>query len=98
MASADALLAEVECREAEFRGTIYGVTDGIGEAIRVAQTAERPVVIADTQDNPGGGGAGDTTEILRELVARQAGGAVVGIVSDSARRTSRARRRRRCIY
>ena len=31
--------------------------------------ASRPVVIADTQDNPGGGGDSDTTGMLRALVA-----------------------------
>ena len=30
----------------------------VGEAIRLSNAAKKPVVIADTQDNPGGGGHG----------------------------------------
>ena len=40
--------------------------------------ASKPIVIADTQDNPGGGGHGDTTGLLAELVRqrRKGGGAL----------------------
>ena len=31
-----------------------------------------PVVLADTQDNPGAGGNGDTTGLLAALLARRA--------------------------
>ena len=30
----------------------------------------RPIIIADVADNPGGGGSGDTTELLREMIKR----------------------------
>ena len=40
------------------------------------------MVIADTQDNPGGGGPGDSTGMLRELMAQQARGAVIGAIID----------------
>ena len=42
-----------------------------------------PVVIADTQDNPGGGGHGDTTGLLAELVRQGARGAVVCLINDA---------------
>ena len=35
-----------------------------------------PVILADVADNPGGGGSGDTPELLRELVRRGVAGAV----------------------
>ena len=54
------------------------------EAMKIAKTASRPVVIADTQDNPGAGGTCDTTGMLKALVENDAGGAVVGILSDAA--------------
>ena len=41
------------------------------------------MVLADTQDNPGGGGHGDTTELLAELVRQQAKGAVVCLINDA---------------
>jgi microcystin degradation protein MlrC len=42
------------------------------------------VVIADTQDNPGAGGTGDTTGMLAALVRNHAQGAVLGIFYDAA--------------
>ena len=45
----------------------------------VNQPGEGPVVLADVADNPGGGGSGDTTELLRELVRRGAKGAAACI-------------------
>jgi microcystin degradation protein MlrC len=42
------------------------------------------VVLADTQDNPGGGGHGDTTGLLAELVQQRAEGAVVCLINDAA--------------
>jgi microcystin degradation protein MlrC len=44
----------------------------------------RPVVLADTQDNPGAGGNGDTTGILRTLIEQNAHDAVVGMLIDPA--------------
>jgi microcystin degradation protein MlrC len=41
------------------------------------------VVIADTQDNPGGGGHGDTTGLLAELIRQDAQGAVVALINDA---------------
>jgi len=41
-----------------------------------------PVVLADVADNPGGGAAGDATFILRRLVERGIGNAVVGALWD----------------
>jgi microcystin degradation protein MlrC len=51
--------------------------------MRIAAGATRPVVLADTQDNPGGGGHGDTTELLAELVRQGATGAVVCLINDA---------------
>jgi microcystin degradation protein MlrC len=42
------------------------------------------VVLADTQDNPGAGGNGDTTGLLRELIAQNAKEAVLGLLIDPA--------------
>jgi microcystin degradation protein MlrC len=38
-----------------------------------------PVILADVADNPGGGGSGDTTELLRELLRRGVAGAAAAI-------------------
>lgn len=54
----------------------------VAEAIRLAATATRPVVIADTQDNPGAGGDANTMGMLRALLEQNAQGAAIGLVWD----------------
>ncbi len=82
-AAADELAAFVNAREASFRLDIMEADAAVTQAIRVAATATRPVVIADTQDNPGGGGHGDTTGLLAELVRQGAKGAVLALINDA---------------
>lgn len=48
----------------------------------VARWASRPVVIADTQDNPGVGADADTTGLLRALVDARAEEAALGLICD----------------
>jgi microcystin degradation protein MlrC len=43
-----------------------------------------PVVLADTQDNPGAGGNGDTTGLLAAMLARDPRDAVLGLLIDGA--------------
>jgi hypothetical protein len=43
--------------------------EAVQEAMRLAIGASRPVVIADTQDNPGAGGDANTMEMLHALCA-----------------------------
>jgi microcystin degradation protein MlrC len=83
-AAADAFLAEVAAREAEFVQDTLPSAEAVAEARRIAATHPgKPVVLADTQDNPGGGGHGDTTELLAELVRQGAKGAVVCLINDA---------------
>ena len=82
-AAADALLAFVNARESTFVQDTMPSAAAVAEAKRLANGAHRPVVLADTQDNPGGGGHGDTTELLAELVRQQAKGAVVCLINDA---------------
>ena len=81
--AADDLLGDIERRESEFKGRLYDVEEAVSEAIRLSGPAVGPVILADSQDNPGGGGSGDTTEILRELVRRGAQQALVGVINDA---------------
>ncbi len=46
--------------------------------------AHKPIVIADTQDNPGAGGDSDTTGMLRALVRNKATKAAIGVIYDPA--------------
>lgn len=82
-AAADAFLAFVNAQEARFVQDTLPSAAAVAEARRLAVGAKRPVVLADTQDNPGGGGHGDTTELLSELVRQGAKGAVVCLINDA---------------
>ncbi len=81
--AAEALAGWVEAREAGFAGGVVSADEGVARAIGIARAASRPVVLADTQDNPGGGGHGDTTGLLAELIRQDARGAVLGLINDA---------------
>lgn len=81
-AAADAMLAYVNAQEARFVQDTLPSAEAVAEAKRLAGSG-RPIVLADTQDNPGGGGHGDTTELLSELVRQKASGAVVCLINDA---------------
>ena len=81
--AADDMLREIEACEADFAEKMVSPEEGVARAIAVARTAKRPVVIADTQDNPGCGGTADATGLLKALVAAQAQGAVLGFLCDA---------------
>jgi microcystin degradation protein MlrC len=80
--AAEQLRAEVATREAEFLPEFYPAPEAVARALAIATRASKPVVIADTQDNPGGGGPGDTTGLLRAMLAARAKGAVIGALID----------------
>jgi microcystin degradation protein MlrC len=80
--AADRLLAEVNAREPSFALPIPEADVAVAQAIAESGPGG-PVVIADTQDNPGGGGHGDTTGLLAELVRQRASGAVLCLINDA---------------
>ena len=81
-AAADKVVALVESHENDFDGRIYTPDEGVRLAIELAKTAKKPIVIADTQDNPGAGGDSDTTGMLRALVRNHATRAAIGVICD----------------
>lgn len=81
--AADEMLAAIVADEANFAETMVPPEEGVARAIDVARSAARPVVIADTQDNPGCGGTADATGLLKALVAANAQGAVLGFLCDA---------------
>jgi len=80
---ADALAAAVAEREAQFDYPVYSPEEAVRRAMQIASRATRPVVIADTQDNPGAGGNSDTTGMLRALVGADAQRAALGMMADA---------------
>jgi microcystin degradation protein MlrC len=81
-AAANKIAALIESHEDDFDGRIYSPDEGVRHAMQLAKTANKPIVIADTQDNPGGGGDSDTTGMLRALVRNNAKRAALGVIYD----------------
>jgi microcystin degradation protein MlrC len=81
--AAERLRAIVEEAEGDFDLPVYEPDECVKRAMTMAQGASRPVVIADTQDNPGAGGNSDTTGMLRALVANRAQKAALGLMVDA---------------
>ena len=54
----------------------------VARAMQIARTATRPVIIADTQDNPGVGGDSNTMGMLRALLKAGAQDAAIGLIRD----------------
>jgi microcystin degradation protein MlrC len=77
----EALRRRVEGAEREFALELHLPDDAVARARRQGEPG-RPVVLADTQDNPGAGGNGDTTGLLAALVRQKAEGAVLGLLID----------------
>jgi microcystin degradation protein MlrC len=80
VAAVDAIAARVEERIGEFAVDRPDPADAVGQALRARRG---PVVIADIADNVGGGGAGDGTALLHELIEQGGDGAIVTL-SDAA--------------
>ncbi len=81
-AAADTVTKLIIGHEDDFDGRIYSPDDGVRHAMELAKTATKPIVIADTQDNPGAGGDSDTTGMLRALVRNKATRAATGVIYD----------------
>jgi microcystin degradation protein MlrC len=69
----DALTDEAVSRRAEWAVELRGPREAVNEALALAELHDAPVVIADTQDNPGAGGDANTTGLLHALLAAGAG-------------------------
>ena len=68
-------------RRADWRLDLLAPAAAVERAIALAADADGPVVIADTQDNPGAGGDSNTTGMLHALLAADAGTRLGGRVA-----------------
>lgn len=80
-AAADALARFIAAKEPDFALGVITAAEGVKRAMAMRGTG--PVILADTQDNPGGGGHGDTTGLLAELIRQDAQGAVLAPMNDA---------------
>jgi microcystin degradation protein MlrC len=81
-AAANELTRLIVGHESDFDGRIFTPDEGVRHAMELARTASKPIIIADTQDNPGAGGDSDTTGMLRALVRNNATRAATGVIYD----------------
>jgi microcystin degradation protein MlrC len=81
--AADEVARFIALREAEFALPVLSPTEAVARAATIAAGASRPVIIADTQDNPGAGGSADTTGLLFALVEADAQGVALGYLCDA---------------
>ncbi len=79
----DALAQAVHDAEPEFALDLYEPDAAVARAAQRGMPGS-PVVLADTQDNPGAGGNGDTTGLLAALLAHDPRDAVLGLLIDGA--------------
>ncbi|MGJ7490293.1 M81 family metallopeptidase [Variovorax sp. ZT4R33] len=65
----------------QWRPDYLDAAAAVRKAMALAETASAPVVLADTQDNPGAGGDSNTTGLLHALLQQGAGRAFPGQVA-----------------
>ncbi|CAB3752500.1 M81 family metallopeptidase [Paraburkholderia humisilvae] len=80
--AADTLLAKLVDEESRWDVAFLTPDDAAAEAIRLSRAATKPVIIADTQDNPGAGGDANTMGMVRALLRQGAQQAAVGVIWD----------------
>ena len=78
-----ALAHAIADAEGEFAMELFDPDTAVARAMQRGEPGA-PVVLADTQDNPGAGGNGDTTGLLAALLGRRAPGSVLGLLIDPA--------------
>ncbi len=83
VAAAGRLLTErLRAAEPHFAGRSWSPAEAVRRALD--HRAARPIVLADVQDNPGGGGTSDSTDILKDLVRVRAEGVALALLADGA--------------
>ncbi len=82
-ALADTLASAGWADRERYRTNMIGLDAAVRLAVETGADAGRPsLLFADVADNPGGGGRGNTTYILKALHAAGAEGVLLGVVTD----------------
>ena len=81
-ASVEHIARVVTERETQFALDIHSIAEALQEVLTSSPERGRPIVLADTQDNPGGGGTADTTALIRALHAQRIPRVLAGVLCD----------------
>jgi microcystin degradation protein MlrC len=80
--TADRLIDAFHGQERNFAGRVWSPEEAVAYAMAKGGSATRPVILADSQDNPGAGGSSDRVGLLAALVSAGAQRAIVANLSD----------------
>jgi microcystin degradation protein MlrC len=80
----DEMASAVQGAEGRFQNEFLSPNEAIKRAVKIGVTSRRPVILADTQDNPGAGGNGDTTGLLAAMIDNKVASGLVGLLIDPA--------------
>ncbi|HKE93195.1 MAG TPA: M81 family metallopeptidase, partial [Povalibacter sp.] len=69
-------------RRNEFALECYSIATAMREIAQTAAVRGRPLILADTQDNPGGGGTASTTSLLKALIEQHTPRVLGGVLFD----------------
>ena len=69
-------------REPAFASVSRLPVEAVAHAVKAAPARTKPIVLADVDDNAGGGDPSDTTWLLEALVQQQAEHAMLGVICD----------------
>ena len=83
-AAARAMMDAVMAAEPAFRGRVWQPAEAVAEAQRLTAADPCPVILSETQDNPGAGANSDTTGLIRALLDAGAPGAVGNFFDPAA--------------
>ena len=78
------LVDMIVAEEKHWRVDFLSPHDAVQQAMRINADSRKPVIISDTQDNPGAGGDGNTTGMLKALLDCGAANAAIGVFYDPA--------------
>ena len=82
--AADTMLTALQDAEPDFVNPLVPAPEAVAHAMDRAERAVKPVVICDPQDNPGAGGVGDSTGLLRAMIDGGVQGAALSMLWDPA--------------
>ena len=78
----DGLHAELMTQEHAFALRVHSIDSTLAQLQQLGSVPGAPVILADTQDNPGAGGTCDTTALLTALLAQRVPHALAGLLFD----------------
>jgi microcystin degradation protein MlrC len=81
-AAAERLIGMVSGAERDFAGKVWDPDEAVVYAKQRSLELKRPVILADTQDNPGAGGNSDSVGLLEALVRNRAEDAIFANLYD----------------